>query len=110
MNVVMTGLEAKRYWGDQSYWSKDDYVESDVIAVNGVETEDFDVDILKDTDSVVFKSGVVICMGKDDVSLTMHARKWLKSQREKVFVVTVSNEQHDALVALITANGGKVTK
>lgn len=114
MATKTTGIELKAFYRDDAYWpdSKEGNVwhEELVLKVNGVESEEFDVETLQDADQVTIVAGWIQSDGVYDIecSFESHFKKWRKEQNTTTLSAKVPKDKLDAVKAAIKAAGGTV--
>lgn len=110
MPVKTTGAEWNAFYADASAWPDGWFHEDEVITVDGAYDEDRDLTCLQ-PDSKVTVTGGIIFKGdysEEGDSVEGHFRKWRKAQTNTTIVVTVPNENLDALRQFVKTIGGRV--
>jgi hypothetical protein len=115
MPVKTTGAEFKRFYNDPEFWKEEMFHEGEVIAIDGVEQEEYSVDYneLGDDVRLEVSHGIVYAdaQASEEVgSMEGYFRKWRRKQTTDVFLVEAPKEKLDAIKAAVKAAGGKVLK
>lgn len=103
--LVMSGAEFKAYWNDAEAWD-DAETEDAVISINGNTVPYFDVDVIKDTDTIKIVDGAYYNHSTGEAAdLVDHAAKWKEKQTDttvkRKLLVEVNEEDMDAILAAI---------
>lgn len=109
MAVKMTGAEFKKFYADNVFWPEDTWHEDAFMSVDGTEYPDgIDVDILKDTATVMLDGGFICTPDGNGPALDTYFKRWRKKQNSSLFTVECDNALLDAVKAAIKQAGGKV--
>jgi hypothetical protein len=115
MSVKTTGAEYKAYMNesDPKWWSKDAYMDDELLTVDGKSTseqDNFDSSHLSDDAIVIIEGGTYHQSYDDDnpISLESHFKRWRKAQTTVRIAVEVHKDKLEALKAAIKLAGGKV--
>lgn len=114
MAVKTTGAELKAFYRDDAYWpdNKEGNVwhEELVLKVNGVDSEDVDVEALQASDQVTIVAGWIQSDGIYDVerSFESYFKKWRKDQSTVTIAAKIPKEVLDEVKAAIKAAGGTI--
>lgn len=111
--IKTTGLEFKRFYADPAWWPEDNgrtWYEEEYIEVDGKEFDGDDYIDIKDGSVVRISAGIVRKEEKYIDTFEGYFRRWRQSQKEAVFLVTVTKEKSEAVIAAIRAAGGRVAQ
>ncbi|KVP96681.1 hypothetical protein WJ97_12420 [Burkholderia ubonensis] len=115
MTLKTSGLEFKRFYNDSKFWHEDTYNDDVLLHVDGrVLSPDADPSGVKDNAVVEIRSGWVdnipadVAGGADGMSLKNYFLHWQKQQSTATLVVECPREYLEAVIAAVTATGGKV--
>ena len=113
MPVKTNGEEFKKYYTDDSIWPDGTWHDDVLITVDGINDPGIDLCSIEDSAVVVISGGVFLTGTDADnnaPSLETHFKRWRKAQNVVFLTVEVPRELEEAVVAAITAAGGKVEK
>jgi hypothetical protein len=111
MVVKTTGLEFKRFYFDEAYWKDIDYVDDDLIMVDGVEWDpDREKEDIPNESKVVIEGGYLVDHSGERLSESFEAffKKWKKLSNRKILIVSIPKDRESRLKELLKEVGGKI--
>jgi hypothetical protein len=109
MGLKTTGLEFKRFYGDEDFWG-DHYQDEVTLIVDGQTIEnDIDADSYADSAVVEIENGYILSeSGGEGDDIESFFKRWQKTQKSASFVVTVEKAKEAELRKAIEALGGVI--
>jgi len=105
-----TGFELKEFYEDPIFWKAGIYHGKEKITVNGILLQPgSEIEDIPDDAIVTVKSGFVTTYDCDDIdSFESYFKKWRKSKKFDILMVTCDKEKTDQVRVAIIAAGGKI--
>lgn len=111
--VKTTGAIWNLFYADKTAWPEGAYHDDTLVAVNGKEDPDADLDALPLDAQIEIKCGYVVFPDRSDADLGEHFLKWeaLQAKQGQVFgTFRVPTDKLEAVHQAILAAGGELVK
>lgn len=97
-----TGAELKRFYKDDSFWTKGASIDDWYLEIDGTEVDPDDIDTVPDEAKVSFQGTVFLDSENEDwITLDAFFRRWRKKQTHAIALVELPKDQLEDLKQLV---------